>query len=192
MTMKTIFALILLVPFLSNAQDIILPIDSTTNKITFQEVVQSPGISQDELYTRAREWFALTFKSAQDVIQMDDKASGKIIGKGAHRGTAMILLTPSAFSLNYTVSLTVKEGRYRYEITDFTSQSDPSQYIPNPTRAPIDLWATDPDFKNKKGEYKTNVRPILYSAFTVGVSLKETLKAAMTKSATGVKSKDDF
>ena len=55
-----------------------LPIDSTTHLITYSEVVKVDG-NKDELYSRAREWFAKTYNSAKNVIQMDDK--DKIVGK---------------------------------------------------------------------------------------------------------------
>lgn len=59
-----------------------LPIDNETKLITYSEVIiLDSTVNKSELYSRAREWFAKAFKSSKNVIQMDDKENGKIIGK---------------------------------------------------------------------------------------------------------------
>src|SRR5258708_31294843 len=59
-----------------------LPIDSETNKIMYTEVVKvDSSVTKDILYSKAREWFAIAFKSSNVVIQLEDKENGKIIGK---------------------------------------------------------------------------------------------------------------
>lgn len=90
-----------------------LPYDTLSGKITLTEVVQTEGISKDELYTRAREWYAHTFKNAESVLQMDDKEAGKLIGKGFSHSSK------DAFTdIWYTISVSVKDGRYKYEVSD--------------------------------------------------------------------------
>ena len=90
-----------------------LPIDSTTHLITYSEVVKVDG-NKDELYSRAREWFAKTYNSAQSVIQMDTK--DKIVGKALMQ----VYYKGGDFGyINYTVSIYLKDGKYKYEITDF-------------------------------------------------------------------------
>ena len=98
-----------------------LPIDSTTKMITYTEVVHvDTSINKLESYSRAREWFAKQYKSSTNVIQMDDKESGKIVGKALmqvyHR--ALGSNHPSGY-INYTISIYLKDGRYKYEITNF-------------------------------------------------------------------------
>lgn len=77
--------------------------------------------TQNDLYVKANEWMAKTFVSAKEVIQMQDKEAGKLIGKG-------IIETPvlNAYGTNigvdyvhYTISIDVKEGRYRCILSDF-------------------------------------------------------------------------
>lgn len=112
--MKELLILCVLFSYKTFAQ---LPIDSTTHLITYSEVVNENG-SKDELYSRAREWFAKTYNSAQNVIQMDDK--DKIVGK------ALMQVYHKAFGkdhisgyINYTISIYFKDGKYKYEITNF-------------------------------------------------------------------------
>ena len=59
----------------------ILPIDEKTGKIVYSEIVKVDSTSSPELYLRAKTWFVRNFNSANNVIQLDDKESGKIIGK---------------------------------------------------------------------------------------------------------------
>jgi hypothetical protein len=59
-----------------------LPVDSSTNKITYSEVVYVDSLAdKQELFSRTREWFAKTYNSSNNVIQMEDKENGKIVGK---------------------------------------------------------------------------------------------------------------
>lgn len=95
-----------------------LPHDSLTGKISFEgvELIDS-SINKNILYIAARSWFAISFKSSTDVIQMEDKDAGKIIGKGN-----VILDLPQADEysrLSFTITIQIKHGRYKYTITDF-------------------------------------------------------------------------
>lgn len=188
--MKTSLFLFVLIalPCLVKSQKLILPIDSTTHQITYNEVVKSEGVTKDELYVKAREWFAKTAGSAQDVIQMDDKAAGKIIGKGATKGSYSFLLTKFQFTLRYTVSITTKDNRYRYDISDFQAFDDGAK-----TGYDLSAVATSKDYKNKKGEYRDEVKGYLTLANQVGLTIAESIKKALSQTATtGGKSKDDF
>ncbi len=97
-----------------------LPISSNGNIIYSEVVYVDSIINKQILFSNAREWFAKTYKSSTDVIQMEDKESGKIVGK------ALMLVYHKAFGsnypsgyINYTISLYIKDGRYKYEITNF-------------------------------------------------------------------------
>jgi len=98
-----------------------LPIDSATGKITYVGVVTvDTSIKKLELYSRAREWFAKTYNSSTTVIQMDDKESGKIVGKALIQAYCKSLGSDRKCGfINYTISVYFKDGRYKYEITDF-------------------------------------------------------------------------
>ena len=190
--MKRLLLALLLLPFISVAQEVKIPIDSASQKISYSGVVKVEGVSKDDLYTRSREWFARTFKSAKAVIQMDDKAAGKIIGKGYAEGSYVVLISAMKFDMWYTVSITVKDGRYRYELSDFTFQDRQTQYMTNPQVEDADKIATDATYKNKKGEYKSPWKGQLASMDKFATGLVEDLKKAMAGAPSGAKSKDDF
>jgi len=109
------------------AQDIQLPTNKETNLIEFTELVTvDSSLTQNDLYTRAREWFALNFKSANNVIQMDDKNAGIIIGKGNMSVTGGKYLADG--KIDFTLKIQVKDGRFKYWFTDFVHSSYKAGY----------------------------------------------------------------
>lgn len=101
--------------------------------IVYSEVVQLDSTyKKDQLFLAAKKWFAETYKSANDVIQMQDKEAGEIIGKGLFSTFLKMPFPLIGESVNvyHTVKISVKDGRYRYEITDIYGKyySSPSTY----------------------------------------------------------------
>lgn len=120
-TLTTVIGLVAISTNLLTAQD--LPIDKKTGTITFTDVVyvDDSTTTKDQLYSSAREWFARTFKSSQSVLQMDDKESGKLIGKGNLPIKGGMYLADGR--VDFTISIYLKDGRYKYVITDFNHVS---------------------------------------------------------------------
>lgn len=97
-----------------------LPIDSVSGKITYKEVVFVDSLSnKQDLFSRAREWFAKAYKSSTSVIQMEDKESGKIVGKALIPVFYKYMGSQPGGNINYTISIYLKDGKYKYEISDF-------------------------------------------------------------------------
>jgi hypothetical protein len=85
--------------------------------ITYSQVIKLDStFTKDILYANAKRWFVATYKSANDVIQLDDKESGEITGKGVF---AIDYFTRKPF-ISHTVTILVKNGRYKYTITNFS------------------------------------------------------------------------
>lgn len=103
-------------PFMSISQNVNVPMDGNKNVI-YSQVVPIEGVTQDALYGKAKLWFANSFNSAQDVIQMDDKQNGVIVGKGI-----TIINEPGMQPVRktwyYTIKIQVKDGKYKAEIYD--------------------------------------------------------------------------
>lgn len=98
------------------------PIDTETNRVVYTEVVNVDStITKNQLFSKAREWFAKAYNSSINVVQMADKESGKIIGK-ALLSVKMKTVFNSDYdggNINYTISVYLRDGKYKYEITDF-------------------------------------------------------------------------
>lgn len=164
-----------------------LPIDSSTNKVSYSEVVKVDGTSKDELYTRAREWFSMAFKDAKSVLDMDDKAAGKLIGKGNSTGTFNILGTRFTLRIHYTISVTTKDGRYRYEITDFTTSEDGTTN----KFTMEEVNTRDTKFRKENGEFKGRYKDYAETLVKATTTLSESLKAKMSGVSNSNK-KDNF
>ena len=149
---------ILLFTLYSYAQDQVLsklPIDSVTNKLMFSEVVKLDSTKKIELYSRAREWFVKTYNSADDVLQMDDKESGKLLGK-AFNDITFESIMGSMFTTRmfYTVKIYIKDGRYKYEITDIYYKSYASAQVPSMTTYPDDWFIPEEKVFKSNGKEK--------------------------------------
>jgi hypothetical protein len=101
--------------------------DSLSSPLEYSKVVNvDTTLSSKELYNRARAWFAETYRSAQDVIQMDDKEIGKIIGKGNMKYVSSVFVGSNGTKgwIRYTISIQVKDGRYKYDISNFLHEGN--------------------------------------------------------------------
>jgi hypothetical protein len=91
-----------------------------TIKFEFTNVVPvDSGIKQDELYSRAREWFAKNFNNSKYVLQMDDRTSGKLVGKGSIQVHDSYAINPDAGFVEFSINVYVKDGRYKYDLNNF-------------------------------------------------------------------------
>lgn len=118
-----------------------LPTDSLTHKITYQGVVQVPGASQLELYSRAREWFAATFGSSKAVLEVDDRESGKLIGRAYAQFEFSGGFGPTVpWAMWRTIKVETKDGRYRYTITNFMLGNSVTSLNINPPTEPVEYW----------------------------------------------------
>ena len=96
----------------------LLPTDSLAQRIPFRGVVAVPGVPAAELQARAREWVALTFEDAHQVIKLDDAARGVLIGRGYTETWVDRVMHPTDIPqlLSFAFRLDFREGRYRYEV----------------------------------------------------------------------------
>jgi hypothetical protein len=114
--MKKLLLILLCLPMFGFGQG--FPISEKTGKVTYEGVVKVEGASASGLYVQANEWFAKSFRSANSVIQMQDKEEGKIIGKGSIEAYFKEWATVGVW--NFTLSFECREGRYRYVLTDIS------------------------------------------------------------------------
>lgn len=168
-----------------------LPIDSVSGKITYKEVVFVDSLSnKQELFSRAREWFAKAYKSSTSVIQMEDKENGKIVGKALIPIFYKYMGMQPGGNINYTISIYVKDGRYKYEITDFYHTGINIGNYPIPDGGACERLITE-----KKGmygmSYNKTYELYLFQTDDNIKSLISELKTAMKTKATNVK-KDDW
>lgn len=119
-SLLALFMLIFLAPYAQNSTPN-LPIDGESRRIVYTEVVQvDTSTTKNELYSRALEWFAKSYKSSKNVIQLEDKEGGKIVGKALMQVYHKALGKDyESGHINYTISIYLKDGRYKYDIINF-------------------------------------------------------------------------
>jgi hypothetical protein len=100
-----------------------LPLDPQTQRIAYQGVIMVPGVSQADLYTRAAAWINQTYTADKELVQ--NPTTGELVLKAARPVTVRReyegVLRPSyAGVVRHTLTVYVKDGRYKYVFTDLT------------------------------------------------------------------------
>ncbi|RZK25030.1 MAG: DUF4468 domain-containing protein [Flavobacterium sp.] len=185
---KYLFLFLFYLPLSVGAQNLKLPIDSTTTLVTYQSINKVEGASQDELYVRVKEWFKRTFVSSKDLIQMDDKQSGKIIAKEISLGSYILYNKTELYSLRYTIAIKVKDQSYHYEITSFIvdlqigGKADPIEVYLQDNYSALNAVKDSEKYKNKEIEVQKLVADqVIESTNATGKQLSASLEEAMSK-----------
>lgn len=115
-------------------------LDPQEEKISFIDV---HGKSKNDAFVSAHTWVAQTFRSANDVIQMNDKDAGMLIVKSVVvvqapiQPAAQVLFSPVPPGLNYdvipyTMTLQIKNEKMKTEYMTGTISQGPNigKYLP--------------------------------------------------------------
>jgi len=151
----------------SFAQDaVLLPVDAESKLISYKEVVTVAG-TPTELFNRAIEWVNKQYKNPADATKVRNPATGIIDiihrielvrdDKGISRPAGIV---------DYSLKIELKEGRYRYTITNFN--------LKDVSRQPIERWM-DKNDKSYVPEWEGYLTQV--NDFTL--KLIESLKAGM-------------
>ena len=138
-----------------------VPVDADTKLITYKEIVQVTG-SKTDLYNRALEWINTEYKNPLDVTRVKNVANGVI--ELVHR--IEIYKTDkdvkrSAGTVDYTLKLEIKDGRYRYNFNNFL--------LHDVSKMPIEKWLDktdkkyDPVFEQYLQQVDARVKEIITS-----------------------------
>lgn len=165
---------------------------SEDNKYIYYQVVEQPGLSADSLFNRAVYFFDKAYP--QSTLKLGsvnkDKNSLALTGSGNFLVSKKTLLTSHEDgSVTFSMRVDVKEGKYRYWLTDFvfnpyqrnrynSYESVPGIYIP----------LEKPDGKIEKKDLNAYLDGILQSSRKIGIKLKEyMLKTPPAKKEPAVK-----
>jgi hypothetical protein len=153
-----------------------------------EEVVELSGVTSGELFLRARSWFADSFVDSKNVLEIADKEAGMLVGKGTSRYEPNVLggSTGLRGHIRFVVKVLVKEGRYKYSISDFVHTGS-SGGMYNMDCGSITADPEPPEIlcgtRGTKG-WKAKLWPHLQQECRRTVDrLSESLKAHMTKAS---------
>lgn len=149
-------------------------------ELKYEEVVTVDStITKDELYNRARSWYADTYKSEKDVMSITDKELGEISGNGAIRFEPRTFYFGSMCArgwVMYKINIYVKEGRYKYNFHSFIHEG---------TRCPgggglvsFGILTSDKEHKTESNKGWREVKEVVNARME---NLIQSLKEAMNK-----------
>ena len=99
-----------------------VPLDTITNLITYEKVIEVKGISGGELYKRINDWFYSFYKNPNEVIRDKDSIKYIIAGKPRFRLSNTLAKdgTKTEGSIvQYSITVSARDGRFKYELTAF-------------------------------------------------------------------------
>ena len=117
--MKKLITFLILVSSISIYGQVSLPIDDTSKRAVFTEVVQLDSVGTESIYNRAKLFVANNYNSAKTVTDLSDEKLHSIVIKAyttTHFKSWAGVYPAGGF--NYTLKIYCKDGRYKYEITD--------------------------------------------------------------------------
>ena len=96
----------------------LLPTDES-GKVAFIEVVKTDSVGKEVLYENAKKW--LLTNNFQVQFTPEDSIAGKCVARQSFPVYARGYISKKIHGkINYTLTVAVKENRYRYEFSNFT------------------------------------------------------------------------
>jgi hypothetical protein len=149
----------------------------------FSEVIKVDSADKNELYLRAKSFFANSFKSGKAALQMEDKDDGILIGKskiGLCDGEDGISF--GCHDMHFSIKITVKDGRYKYEIYDILFKTPPSYpYYPNGIEMAQSALFDSTNYYRSNGEPKSRLEDAKNRVFRQIEFIKQIMFAELNK-----------
>jgi hypothetical protein len=132
---KALIMIMCFVFVIAKAQAQFLPVDSTTKKVTYKEVVTQEGGTPAKMYNQAIEWVNSFYANPSEATRVRDPDNSKIEIK--HRIKVCNVdkdgnKTLECEVVEYELTLEFKDGRYRYTFTNFN--------VLKTSKFPVERW----------------------------------------------------
>lgn len=142
-------------------------------------IIDSLEGNQSELYSKTKLFIGETWKSAQNVIQNDDKEAGVILVKGASVQNLFYQMNDHRWTFDYTIKFLMKDNKCRIIIEDvYCSAARVAQYE----------WPHMPvsdTYPEPKGLKTTGVNESRY--LSIMTELKQELQSIVNSYAVAIK-----
>ena len=130
----------------------LLIINSLVAQVDFQwEKIDSVNKSKSQIYSDTKMAIAELWRSAQNVIQNDDKEGGMILVKGTSVKSCTYLLNAHYFTFSYTVRFFMKENKFKIQIDNVSMTSHTCGVHTWPTIQPVDNFEGNQNLSAKRG-----------------------------------------
>jgi hypothetical protein len=124
--MKSVLFLAFLLPILAKAQNPFnFPLDSTTGRISYSQVIDLPKKSKDDIYKSLKLWIAKEYVNPKEVVNVDDPETGILLLKPSfvieeiNHGKTFDMKTYLRY--NYDMKILLKDGKIKVTISDIVS-----------------------------------------------------------------------
>ena len=158
-------------------------LDNNRN-VTFVRVIEVPGVSKEDLYVRALSYFTYTYVSGDDVVQVEDKEAGTIIGKGVypkvHIGVNLVATTVNTWHI---LRVDVKDGRVRAIVTLTSYENIITGGYGGPSVAKFAVSERYPIVK--KDPQKTIMSKAFYKSYKAAMASLDGIERSLKEGNTG-------
>jgi hypothetical protein len=170
---KPFFVILVIFPISLYSQIISELPTNELGAVYYNKVFKVDSVNKNELFLRSKTFFVNNFKYAKNVIQLEDKEAGVIIGKGykniVSNSEALISANCDVY---FTIKILSKDNKFKVEVYDFYGNTKPSYpYFPNGIRIEMSTWFDTLEYYKSNG----NPRPA-----------KEKFKTAFIESVEGI------
>lgn len=159
-------------------------------QVVFSKVVHVEGKDKAQLYSMARLLITEMFKSAKDVIQLEDKDGGVIVAKGWSEANE-----DHNCQIWYTLRIQCRDGRYKIDIYQIKGHK-PSDYTLGVVIPPVNIAAEElTDFECLKPNGTIKLRGKGFwrrSVIDAANSLMATIEYKMSQSTTAIDTSEDW
>lgn len=148
--------------------------------VNYNEVVTVEGVKKDVLYGRAKLWFANAAKSANNVIQLDDKDNGVVLGKATYEAGDELY----SHTWSFTTKIQLRDEKYKVEFYDIQRKRIyrlSASAIP--TVQDLTTVFNHPNRFKKDGSLKEDFKKLASEADLVFNGFLANVKKAMTEKA---------
>jgi hypothetical protein len=132
-------------------------------KVVYELIDSSLTGTQQQLQAKAKIWMANVFKDSREVIQVDDKDAGEVVGKGNFSWGSL-----PPYTCWFTIRISSRDNKYRCQIYDMMMQGGTEG-----AKRSIEHWIEHPTIGTKKQLRYIDKRTLEFM---------DDLKAAMAKS----------
>ncbi|MDO8997240.1 MAG: DUF4468 domain-containing protein [Sediminibacterium sp.] len=153
------------------------------DEIRYEEIIVDSALKGKDVYRNARKWLVETFNDSKAVIEFVDEERNHVIGKGLIRFSFSSGLLFYKDQLEFVISITGKDGKYKYEIYNFRL-SQAIAGLGSQNFGPYDQINLNEEFKTLKSGQGSNkrYRDKLFSIISLKFfELTENLKKAVSK-----------
>lgn len=104
-------------------------------EVEYQSVEIADSMSATAIYQAVRLWFVETFPDSREVLEVDDKEQGLLIGTGwSNISGGSVGPYPIDNKLWFTLKIEIKEGRYRWKLYNLQRQAPPTSIDYSPDK----------------------------------------------------------